>query len=254
MNTLKTIIDKVETAKDLDFGSIFSESIELFKKVWLQGFIVILLTGLFVLPFYILMYAPLIASGMLEPNAYESQPDMAVLLPFYGLLLVTVFAAIVISFGLKSAFFRICKQKDAGETTKDDYFYYFKAPYLGKTIKLGAISFGLIIAAYILCVFPIIYMMVPVAIINVIYAYNPDMSASDIVNASFKLGNKKWLIIFGLMLVSGFLASIVGTLMCFIGTFFTASFAYIPLYFIYKHVIGFDDKSEIEQIGSGEVL
>ena len=250
MNTIETLLGKIEQAKDLDFGTIFSESIELFKKVWLQGFIIVLLTALFMLPFYILMYAPLIASGMLEQNAYGAQPDMAVLLPFYALMLLAVFAAIVISFGLKSAFFRICKQKDLGETTNDDY-YYFKKPYLGKTIKLGAISFGLIIAAYVLCILPVIYMMVPVTIINVIYAYNPDLSGSEIVKAGFKLGNKKWLITFGLIFVAGLLASIVGMLMCFIGTLFTASFSSLPVYFIYKHVVGFDAKSEIEQIGSG---
>lgn len=252
MNTLKTITNKVEAARDLDFGTIFSESIELFKKVWLQGFVIVLITFLLMLPFYLLMYAPLIASGMLEQNAYGSEPDMAVLLPFYALMLLAVFVGIVVSFGLKSAFFRICKQKDLGEVTKDDYFYFFKKPYLGKTIKIGAISFGLIIAAYILCVFPVIYMVVPVSVINVIYALNPDMSSSDIVNAGFKLGNKKWLIIFGLIFVAGILASIVGALLCFFGVLFTASFSSIPLYFVYKHVIGFDEKSEIEQIGTTE--
>lgn len=251
MNTIESLLQKIDGAKDLDFGTIFSESIELFKKTWLQGFVILLITMLLMLPFYILMYAPLIASGMLDPNALNNgQMDVSVMIPFYALMVVVVFAGMIIGFGLKAAFFRICKQKDLNELSKDDYFYFFKKPYLGKTIKLGAISFGLMIGAYILCFFPVIYMIVPIAIINVIYAFNPDISASDIVKAGFKLGNKKWLITFGLTFVAGFLASIVGMIMCFVGVLVTASFAYIPVYFIYKKTIGFDERSAIDEIGT----
>lgn len=251
MNTIESLLQKIDGAKDLDFGTIFSESIELFKKTWLQGFVILLITMLLMLPFYILMYAPLIASGMLDPNALNNgQIDVSVMIPFYALMVVVVFAGMIIGFGLKAAFFRICKQKDLNELSKDDYFYFFKKPYLGKTIKLGAISFGLMIGAYILCFFPVIYMIVPIAIINVIYAFNPDISASDIVKAGFKLGNKKWLITFGLTFVAGFLASIVGMIMCFVGVLVTASFAYIPVYFIYKKTIGFDERSAIDEIGT----
>jgi len=251
MNTIESLLQKIESAKDLDFGNIFSESIELFKKTWLQGFVILLITMLLMLPFYILMYAPLIASGMFDPETLNSgQMDMSVMLPFYGLMLIAVFAGMIIGFGLKAAFFRICKQKDFNDLSKDDYFYFFKKPYLGKTIKLGAISFGLFLGAYTLCFFPVIYMMVPIAIINIIYAFNPDISVSNIVKAGFKLGNKKWLITFGLIFVAGILASLVGMIMCFIGILFTASFAYIPVYFIYKKSIGFDAHSAIDEIGT----
>jgi hypothetical protein len=40
-------------------------------------------------------------------------------------------------------------------------------------------------------------------------------------------------------------------LMCGIGILVTASFAFIPLYFIYKEVIGFDeDIDELKHIGN----
>ncbi len=50
------IARKIEESDSLDFGSIFSKSIELFKKVWVQGFIVVLLTFVTIFPFYVLMY------------------------------------------------------------------------------------------------------------------------------------------------------------------------------------------------------
>ena len=63
---------KVQSAKALDFGDIFSKSIELFKKVWVQGLVMLLLTMLIMVPFYLLMYLPLIGAGMMDPSAIKS--------------------------------------------------------------------------------------------------------------------------------------------------------------------------------------
>ena len=48
---------------------------------------------------------------------------------------------------------------------------------------------------------------------------------------------------FGLVIVSSILAEVVGLLLCGIGIFATASFIYLPTYYIYKEVVGFDDNS-----------
>ncbi|GAB1857329.1 hypothetical protein MHTCC0001_21650 [Flavobacteriaceae bacterium MHTCC 0001] len=251
MYTLETLQQKIEKAKDLDFGTIFNESIELFKKVWVQGLLIVLLTYIMILPFYFLMYIPLIATGVFDATSFENNgdPDLTMLIPFYGIGLVVAFIAMIVMFGFKAAFFRICKIKDHNEVGNDDYFFFFKKPYLGKTCKLGLMSMGLFVAAYILCFFPVIYMIVPVTMINIIYAFNPEISASDIVKLSFKLGNKKWLLTVGLLFVAGILAGVVGMLMCGIGVLATTAFGYIPVYFIYKHTIGFNEKSEIDKIG-----
>ena len=84
--------------------------------------------------------------------------------------------------------------------------------------------------------------MVPIALMNAIFDFNPELSTSEIVKAGFRLGNKKWLLTFGLMIVCGFLAGIVGILMCCIGIYITTSFSYLPIYFIYKDSVGFDKK------------
>jgi len=252
MNTINTLLQKIENAKELDFGDIFNKSIELFKKTWVQGLVMLLLTIVLMIPFYIIMYLPLIAMGLFDPESFQQgqEPDLAVLLPFYLLMIVFSFFAMIIGFGLKSAFYRICKIKDLNEAGSDDYFYFFKKPYLGKTVKLAAMTFGISLLAMLLCVLPIFYVMVPIALINVIYAFNPDMSASDIVKVGFKLGNKKWLITFGLLFISSILAQLVGMIMCFVGIFVTASFAYLPAYFVYKESIGFNETSAIEEIGT----
>jgi len=62
------------------------------------------------------------------------------------------------------------------------------------------------------------------------------------------LGNKKWLIAFGLIIVSSVLAEVVGFLLCFVGLLFTATFVYHPLYIIYKEIIGFKEHDTIQEI------
>ncbi len=247
---------RISNARALDFGTIFNQSIELFKKVWLQGLIVIVLTMALMMPFYLIMYLPLMAMGVIDPNAMQQGQDgnIGMMIVFNLMQLVIGFIATVISFALKAAFYRICKQKDLGLEGTDDYFYFFKKPYLGKVIKLSAISFGIAILAMLLCGLPLIYAIVPISFINIIFAFNPELTESNIVKASFEIGNKKWLLTFGLMFITGFLAGIVGLVMCVVGIFVTSSFSYLPLYFIYKESIGFDNDDEIQEIGKIENL
>jgi len=42
----------------------------------------------------------------------------------------------------------------------------------------------------------------------------------------------------------------LGIIGCGIGVLFTISVMYLPVFFIYKEVIGFGETSEIEQIGT----
>lgn len=242
--------DRIQNAKDLDFGTIFNQSIELFKKVWLQGLIVIVLTIALIIPFYILMYMPLIALGIMDPGSFENgnDPSVIFIVPFILFMFVFVFCIMVIAFALKAAFYRICMQKDLNIKGSDDYFYFFKSPHLMKVMKLSAASVLISFIAMLLCAIPLIYASVPIAFIMIVFAFNPEISVSDIIRCSFNLGNKKWLISFGLMIIAGILAQIVGVIMCFVGIFVTASFAYIPLYFVYKEVIGFEKPDEHKQI------
>ena len=62
----------------------------------------------------------------------------------------------------------------------------------------------------------------------------------EIVKASFQLGNKNWLVIFGLIIVMGIVAEL-GIILCGIGLLFTAMLSKIPLYFIYKDGVGFKE-------------
>lgn len=249
------IQQKIQQANALDFGQIFNGSIELFKKVWLQGLIMLLIMFAFTIPFMLIVYLPLIILGIADasdPGSFDGLAPVAMIFMVSAYLLF-LFAMIVISFGLKSGLYRIMRQKELNVIGGDDYFYFFRKPYLRKTINLSVSYFGISLVATLLCFLPIIYVMVPLSIMPVFYAFNPELSTSNIIKGSFDLGNKKWFITFGLTIVAGLLAQMVGMLMCGIGIFFTASFAAIPVYFIYKEIIGFEDNdNDMKLIGGKE--
>lgn len=248
------IQNKIQNAKSLDFGIIFNQSIELFKKVWVQGLVTLLLNIVLAIPVIMIVYIPLIFMGVLDAysgsyDAYDpySQPSFSLLM-IVTLVFVYIFMIVAMStiaFGLKAGFYRICKLKDFDEIGREDYFYFFKKPYLGKTIKLALAFTGISLLATMLCALPLLYVIVPMSFMSVVYAFNPNMSISDIIKLSFDLGNKKWLISFGLLIVSGFLAGIVGLLMCGLGIYVTSSFSYLPAYLIYKDVVGFNEEENL---------
>lgn len=255
--TLTELQSKIANAKALDFGNIFNESIELFKKSWLQGFLMQLFVMILMIPFIFIIYVPFfiaVASqaenGQVDPQAFST--FMAGFSLIYIILfIIGILAISVISMALNAGLFRILRDLDAGKTVKtSDLFYFLKGKYIGKLLLIMLVTVLIAIPSALLCYIPLIYTMVPMSFFAVVFAFNPDFNVGDIVSTSFRLGTKKWGIAFCLILVSSILASLVGMLLCGIGTLITAPFMYHPIYFIYKHVIGFENNSEIDEIGT----
>tara|TARA_R110000868_G_scaffold386023_1_gene654130 strand:- start:1506 stop:2288 length:783 start_codon:yes stop_codon:yes gene_type:complete len=257
MNTISSLLEKIEKAKELDFGTIFSESIELFKKTWLQGFLLQLFTLLVMLPLIIILYVPLI--GMVIAQQESGYNDNEVFTDFFAgmsilyilFVIVGVFVLGAISVALNAGFYRIMQKLDYDEQViTSDFFYFVKGKYLSKAFLIMLVSILIAIPAALLCYIPLIYAIVPLSYFGLFFAFNPELSVGDIVKASFKLGNKKWLLSFGLFVVSYLLVVILMFLTCGIGALFLSPFMYHPTYLIYKHVIGFDKNNVIEEIGT----
>jgi hypothetical protein len=252
---LNSFLNKVQGSNELDFGDIFSKSIDLFKKTWAQGFLNLLFTFIFILPIIILIYAPIIAFAMNQQQQYNSEysPQEFPIEMIFTTIGVAIIGGLVLGafiFALKAGFYNVIKKIDEGkEVNAKDHFVFFKAEYLKKTFVISLMTMGISILAMILCYLPIIYVMVPLSLTSIIFAFNTHFSPSNVIKAAFSLGNKKWLMIFGLLFISGLLAEMVGLLLCGIGIFFTMSFVYLPIYIVYKQVIGFEDSDEIQQIG-----
>ena len=249
MNTFNSLEEKIDNAKALEFSSLFDSIIELFKKVWLKGFLVVLLIAVFAFVVNILFSLIGIApKNNLPINGFDFDGFFS----FYSETIIysipqTILVS-TITMAIVAAFYRICKQFVLGEHVVDDYFYFLKKEYFSKLLMLGIIHTGIAVVTQFLFVIPYIYAYVPLAYFTIIFANNPHLSEGEIVKASFKIGNKKWLITFGTMFVAGLLG-MLGIIGCGIGILFTISIVYLPVFFIYKEVIGFEDTSEIEQIG-----
>ncbi len=237
---LENITQRISSKPDLDFNTIFSRSIALFKKVWLQGFITLLLTFVTIIPFYIILYIPMIAAGITDPETirdHELPPMMTIAMG----ILAPVFAVGVTTFSLalNAVFLKICRQKDLGEETTDDYFFFFKEGRLGKVFILALYAIGIGILGLLACGVGLFYVIVPLSLFPAFIAFSKELTAMEIVKASFTLGNKNWLVIFGLVIIMGIVGEL-GLLLCFVGVLFTAMLSKVPTYYMYKDGVGFE--------------
>ncbi len=259
--TLSEIQGKIKNAPGLDFGDIFNRSIDLFKKSWLYGLLLELFTIVIMLPFIIILYIPFVMAMVAQSKSGNIDPDIfgnlfAGFSIFYIILFVLgILAATVFQLALNAGFFRIIRMIDSGENVKaSDLFYFLKGKYFGSVTLLMLATVIISAIAALLCYVPLIYAMIPLSFFPIIFAFNSEMSVGDIVQISFSLGTKKWLISFGLLIVTYLLVIFLTLLTCGIGSLFLSPFIYLPLYFVYKQVVGFDYGDEVDSIGEKEVF
>ncbi|MEP0213992.1 MAG: hypothetical protein ABJD66_12295 [Cellulophaga sp.] len=231
---------KIITKPALDFGTLFNKGIELFKVVWLPGFVTVLFSTLLTLLLVLVMYTPLIALGILNAEAFERQ-DPPVIYTFFSMVIMPIIMMCIFAVNLllMAGFYRICRAKDAKLNT-GGHFYYFKKQYMIKAFILASITIGLATLGMLACGLGLIYLGVPLALFPVFLAFEEELSAVEIVKASFALGNKNWLVLFGVIFVMGLIAQL-GVILCVVGILFTAMLARIPIYYAYKDGVGFKD-------------
>ncbi|WKB82262.1 hypothetical protein QYR09_04340 [Cellulophaga lytica] len=234
---------KINTKPALDFGDIFNKSMELFKVVWLPGFVTVLFTTLLTLLLVLVMYTPLIALGIFNAEAFERQ-EPPIIYTFFSMVLMPIIMMCIFAVNLllMAGFYRICRAKDVQLNT-DGHFYYFKKHYMIKAFILASITIGLAIVGMLTCGVGLIYLGVPLALFPVFLAFEEELSALEIVKASFALGNKNWFVLFGVTFVMGLIAQL-GVILCVVGVLFTAMLARIPIYYAYKNGVGFADETE----------
>jgi len=160
-----------------------------------------------------------------------------------GILWLYLFLAVVslFSYILYLGFFRVIRQIDHGEAfVFSELFYFFKTASIRKSLGLSVTYITISAIAVLLCFFPLIYVIVPLMFLLPVYAYNPDLSISEIVKVSFNLGNKKWGITFLTLFLNAMLIYVISLVTCGLGGIVVSCFIYLPQYIIYKKVIGFE--------------
>lgn len=243
------IQSKIQNAQHLDFGKILDLVINMFKEVWLKGFLMVLVLSVCAVGITFLF----VAIG-LGPDPYDVDYsdgfnffDNWTSDAFYSLPQTILISSLTI--GLLAGFYRICKQTDLNETQNEDLFYFFKGDYIRKIFMLGIIYAIIAVIAQAMFVLPYIYAFVPLSFFAVVFSNNPELTETEIVKLSFSIGTKKWLLTFGLIFITGILG-MLGIIACGIGLLFTISIMYLPVYFVYRDVVGFEDDSEIMKIGT----
>ncbi|KJD32194.1 hypothetical protein PK35_12240 [Tamlana nanhaiensis] len=257
MNTENDVAKRIEQARMLDFGDIFNKSIELFKKTWVQGLLLQLFTLVVMLPLILIFYMPFInmiieqqRNGYADPEAMDNFfNSMSVL--YIAVVIVGVVILGVVTTALNAAFYRIMKKIDYNESVvTQDFFYFVKGKYLGKIFVLMLIAILIAIPSALMCYLPLFYFAVPLAFIFAIFAFNEELSVGQILSLSFKIGNKKWGITLGLLIVTYIGITLATLVTCGFGGIFVQSFLFHPVYLIYKEVVGFNEKSAIDEIGT----
>ncbi len=256
MYSFQTILSKIQLAKTTDFGDLFNDSIVLFKKVWLQGLQLQLFSFLIMLPFIISFYGPYLKLAL--DNSSNGPLDPAVLsqslIEEFGSSLVWVYVLMltlsIVSSLMYLGFFRIIKRIELGQSfSVTDFFYFFQKAFIGKAFVFLLVYMGIAIAAILLCLLPILYAIIPLMFMLPIFAYNPNLSITEVVKVGFALGNKKWGIAFLTLVLNGILIYVVSLVTFGLGSLFFSCFLYLPQYIIYKNVIGFESpESESQSI------
>lgn len=252
---------KITNSEDLDFGTIFNQSIELFKKSWLQGFLMQLFVLILMVPFFIVLYVPIIMMAVSQAESGQFGPNdmnglFAGLSALYVLfLIVGILIVGVIQIALTAGFYRMLRSIDHGlEPRTSDLFYFMKGKHLSKILLLMLVTLLISIPAALFFYLPFIYVLVPIAFFSIVFSFNPEWSVGDIVSSSFRIGNKKWLLTFGLFFVSYIAIMILTMVTCGLGGLFITAFMYHPIYYVYKATVGVEDSNELNQIGEEVVF
>lgn len=251
------IFQRIENSKPVDFGDILSKSFELFKTTWQEAFFHALVRLLVMIPFLIIVYVPIIpiyinmiryGDPYMDPYYYEyydyNEPFLTYSVLFWvGYMIVVLILSVIINvfnIAIVARYFKVLYREDTqSDIAVGGYFEYLKGNF-GKLLLLSLATFGIAMLATLLCYLPLFYVLVPLQLILPIFAFNKELSVQDIIKASFKLGNKYWLTVFGLMIIAGLIAQL-GLILCIIGVFITAFFVYIPIYYFYKDSVGIDE-------------
>lgn len=82
--------------------------------------------------------------------------------------------------------------------------------------------------------------------IRLLLTFNEDLSAMEVVKVTFRLGNKNWLMIFGLFVVMGLVAEL-DFILCFVGIFFKTMLSKISVSYMYKDGVGFLENDDLSK-------
>lgn len=247
-----TLLERIENAKSVDFGDILSKSFELYKKDFNNGLMHALVSLLVVIPFILVVYVPILpfyiemiqhAGDPYYSPSFLDEYGPGIIFGWVIFVLILSLVMQVVIYSIFGHYYKSLKIADVGGDEEIGGYFTLLQQHFGKLLLLTLATFGIALLATLLCYLPLLYVMVPLQLILPIFAFNTELDVSDIIKAAFKLGNKYWGILFGLIIVAGILSSL-GMIACYVGLIATAFFSHIVMYHFYKHSVGFEEVTE----------
>lgn len=241
MNNQLTLQEKIKNAKSVEFGKIIEDTFTLFKNVWVNGFLLVIIVA--ALSFGISLFFQILGFNY-QLNGFDFNSFNDFFSVYSSYLIYNIPVSLIgtfVTFVLLAGYYKSCKEASIGNSRVDLLFYFLKSEYLLKIATLSVIYTAISIIAQTLFLIPAIYAFVPLMYFIVIFTFNSDSSVGEIVEQSFVFGTKKWFITFGSVFLMMIIA-MFGIIACFIGLLFTVSIVYIPVFLIYKESIGFNDE------------
>lgn len=260
MNATKEKVEKLTTdGFELDFGTVFEQAFENYKKIALYaGSVLLIATFLF----FILLFGLAIAIFGIGALTDFFKPGNLTPETFTGnfLLIYTAFIVFItcLTSPFQAGFLKMAYCGDKGEEFNvSTMFIYYKPPYfiniVGATFLITAISTGLSTLVELagvqsigiftsLSITLLTFLTIPLIVFG-------NLNAIDGIKLSAQIILKQPLMILALVVVS-FLAALTGLMGFCIGIFFTIPFMYSMEYSLYNTIIGIDYVSEIDELGS----
>lgn len=249
---------------ELDFSQVFEKTISNYKKIALYGglFLILLLFCICIL-FAFGVYA---FTGSVDSTSLVNVLQQMAVFQLKPLSeTYQIYAAIILFTALMGPFNAgFIKMANCADIDQEfnfiDMFSYYKSPYFS-TVFLFVLVITVINNAIVISVTALGMSWIG-AVLNAAISFFTLLSipliifdnftAFEAIKYSFLIVSKKPLVILGLIITS-YLIGFLGVFGLCIGVFFTIPIVYSVYYIIYKSIVGIENETEINQIGSKQV-
>ncbi|AOW11402.1 DUF2189 domain-containing protein [Flavobacterium gilvum] len=253
--TLQRLQEIEKNGYQIDFGNIFNNAFENYKKIAFYAGLVLII---FIILFIVLVTGILITSVGAETLTGELSPEKLKLenLSDSKFLIISIISIITSSLlsPFQASFFKMALCGDRDEAFHvSDLFTYYKLPYASKIIISTLLISLISLAQAVLFTFihfeflgtVISYLISFITILTVPLIIFGDLNISDAIKYSIVVVSKQPVVILGLVVVS-VIGGLVGIMGCCIGLFFTIPFVFSTNYAIYSGIVGIDVPEDIQ--------
>ncbi|OCB70207.1 hypothetical protein [Flavobacterium crassostreae] len=258
MTTTQQKIEKIKAnGLELDFGTVFNDAFENYKKIALYAGSIILvfsvLMGMLLAGGFVLTFGMAALAQMANPENLALENLVGINLFIYLVSLILISLLIGPFF---AGFIKMAQAADRDEAFNSSaIFTYYKAPYFIKIITatliisisnavlstlFNYINLPLLGSFSSICISIFTLLTIPLIIFG-------NLNPTEAITASIQLVLKNPFVIVALI-VTAFIGSLVGFVGCCIGVFFTIPIMYALNYALYKAIIGFDDPEQPEEL------